>query len=124
MDKKVIKKNLQYFDEMGEPLDMPRIILTDKEKKEYEDGIKILKKYNAYVSPEDQEKLYIRLNSKSQKLESLQNTALPISLLAAVWNAGALYAMFIDHNNNVAALFIAITLATCLGIAYMIFKTE
>ena len=119
-----MKKNLQYFGEMGVPLDMPRIILTDKEKKEYENGIKILKKYNAYVSPEDQEKLYIRLNSKSQKLESLQNTAAPTSLLAAVWSAAALFAMFIEHNNNVAAIFITITLAACLGIVYMILKTE
>ena len=119
-----MSKNLQYFDEMGEPLETPRIILSDKEKKEYKNGIKILKKYNAYVSPEDQDKLYIRLNSKSQKLESLQNKAAPTSFLAAVWSAGALYAMFIDHNNNVAAIFIIMTLATCLGVGYMIIKTE
>lgn len=75
--------------------------MSEKEKEEYEKAIRIVE----------------RDRSNSAKIYFIETTVAPISLLGAVWSAAALYALFIEKNNDVAGLFIFMTLVASLWIS-------
>ena len=102
------------YDNYGEILDHPYEVweLSESEKKEYKKAVKILEKYNSYISSKEFYELRDENIDNSAKLREITNLGGAGVFFGCIWSLGLLYSVIFEKNNSLTIIWGILLFAT------------